>query len=96
MCTAYTEVPFSRRLVPKFSPVRSMPNSTTTTDESDSRNEEIVYDGNPLRFFDYDRQVTRYAKKLLGATGIKILNDTMVTPTNANRASIATDWVADV
>ena len=73
-----------------------MPNSTKTSDEYDSRNDEIVYDGSPLRFFDYDRQVTRYAKKMLGATGIKIWNDTMVTPTNANRASIATDWVADV
>ena len=62
----------------------------------DQRNDEIVYDGNPLRFFDYGKQVNRYAKKKLGDTGIKIWNDTKVTPTNANRASIATDWVADV
>ena len=73
-----------------------MPNSTTTTDESDSRNEEIVYDGNPLRFFDYDRQVTRYAKKLLGATGIKIWNNTIVTPTTANKTTIADAWIADI
>ena len=73
-----------------------MPNSTTTTDESDSRNDEIVYDGNPLRFFDYDRQVTRYAKKLLGATGIKIWNNTIVTPTTANKTTIADAWIADI
>ena len=73
-----------------------MPNSTKTSDEHDSRNDEIVYDGNPLRFFDYDRQVTRYAKKMLGATGIKIWNDTLATPTNANRTAISTEWVADV
>ena len=73
-----------------------MPNSTTTTDESDSRNDEIVYDGNPLRFFDYDRQVARYAKKLLGATGIKIWNNTIVTPTTANKTTIADAWIADI
>ena len=73
-----------------------MPNSTKTSDEYDSRNDEIVYDGSPLWFFDYDRQVTRYAKKMLGATGIKIWNASLPTPTNANRASIANEWVADV
>ena len=73
-----------------------MPNSSKTSDEHDSRNDEIVYDGNPLRFFDYDRQVTRYAKKMLGATGIKIWSDTLPTPTNANRTAISTEWVADV
>jgi hypothetical protein len=74
-----------------------MPNSTKTIDESYPRNDEIAYDGNPsLRFFDYDKQVNRYAKKKLGDTGIKIWNDTMATPTNANIAFIATEWVADV
>ena len=43
-----------------------MPKSTSDTDESDSRNDEIVYDDNPLQFFDYDRQVNRYANKKLG------------------------------
>jgi hypothetical protein len=33
----------------------------------DPRNDEIVYDGNPLRFFDYGKQVNRYAKKKLGS-----------------------------
>jgi hypothetical protein len=73
-----------------------MPNSTKTSDEYDSRNDEIVYDGSPLRFFDYDRQVTRYAKKMLGATGIKIWNGSLPTPTNTNRASISKEWVVDV
>ena len=73
-----------------------MPNSTKTSDEHDSRNDEIVYDGSPLRFFDYDRQVTRYAKKMLGATGIKIWNGSLPTPTNTNRASISKEWVVDV
>ena len=76
----------------------NVPNSTSDTDESDSREGEIVYDGNnPLKFFDHDRQVNRFvAKKKLGDTGIKIWTNTMSTPTNANRAAIATAWVADV
>ena len=73
-----------------------MPDPTKTGDEHDSRNDEIFYDGNPVRFFDYDRQVTRYAKKMLGATGIKIWIDTLATPTNTNRTTTATEWVADV
>jgi hypothetical protein len=62
----------------------------------DPRNDEIVYDGNPLRFFDYGKQVNRYAKKKLGATGIKIWNGSLPTPTNTNRASISKEWVVDV
>jgi hypothetical protein len=72
-----------------------MPDSTKTSDESYLRNDEIVYDGNPLQFFVYDRQVNRYAKKKLGDTGTKIWSNTTRTPTTANRAAIATDWVAD-
>jgi hypothetical protein len=71
VCTAYTEVPFSRRLVPSFL-CANMPDSTKTSDESDSRNDEIVYDGNPLQFFVYDRQLNSYAKKKLGDSGTKI------------------------
>ena len=33
---------------------------------------------------------------MLGATGIKIWNGTLPTPTNANRTAISTEWVADV
>lgn len=95
MCTAYTEVPFSRRLVPSFL-CANMPTTTKTSDESDSRNDEIVYDGNPLQFFVYDRQLNSYAKKKLGDSGTKIWSNTTRTPTTANRAAIATDWVADV
>jgi hypothetical protein len=40
--------------------------------------------------------VNRYAKKKLGDTGIKIWSNTTRTPTTANSAAIATDWVADV
>ena len=40
--------------------------------------------------------MNRYAKKKLGDTGIKIWSNTTRTPTPANRAAIATDWVADV
>ena len=43
-----------------------------------------------------NRQVNRYAKKKLGDSGTKIWSNTTRTPTTANRAAIATDWVADV
>jgi hypothetical protein len=68
-----------------------MPNSTTRSDKSDSRNDEIVYGGNPLQSFDYDRQVNRNAKKKLGDTGVKIWCNTIRTPTATNRHRLQTN-----
>ena len=73
-----------------------MPTTTKTGDESDSRNEEIVYDGNPIQFSDFDMQITRRAKNLLGETGIKIWNNTIAIPTNTIKETIVSEWVSDV